>query len=169
MSGKRPVDTKPASQTQSQVIAWLAEVVDDIGGQTRTGQQRMAEQVTEAFETGTHLLVQAGTGTGKSLAYLVPAVEHALGSDAPVVIATATLALQSQIINRDLPRMLASLEPTLPRAVDVALLKGRANYVCKHKLHGAAMAPRTMDYLIPQMSQANPYRNWAKLCGCEVG
>src|SRR5699024_12590085 len=74
-------------------------------------------------------------------AYLVPAVEHALGSDAPVVIATATLALQSQIINRDLPRMLASLEPTLPRAVDVALLKGRANYVCKHKLHGAAMSP----------------------------
>ena len=141
MSGKRPVDTKSASQTQSQVSAWLADIVDDIGGQTRTGQQRMAQQVTEAFETGTHLLVQAGTGTGKSLAYLVPAVEHALGSDAPVVIATATLALQSQIINRDLPRLLASLEPTLPRAVEVALLKGRANYVCKHKLHGAAAAP----------------------------
>ena len=172
MSGKRPVDTKPASQTQSQVSAWLAEVVDDIGGQTRTGQQRMAEQVTEAFETGTHLLVQAGTGTGKSLAYLVPAVEHALGSDAPVVIATATLALQSQIINRDLPRMLASLEPTLPRAVDVALLKGRANYVCKHKLHGAAMAPEDDGLLDSTDVSGQPLsqlgeevmrlRNWAE-------
>src|SRR5690625_3996862 len=172
MSGKRPVDTKPASQTQSQVSAWLAEVVDDIGGQTRTGQQRMAELVTEAFETGTHLLVQAGTGTGKSLAYLVPAVEHALGSDAPVVIATATLALQSQIINRDLPRMLASLEPTLPRAVDVALLKGRANYVCKHKLHGAAMAPEDDGLLDSTDVSGQPLsqlgeevmrlRNWAE-------
>src|SRR5699024_9522265 len=118
-----PVDTKPASQTQSQVSAWLAEVVDDIGGQTRTGQQRMAEQVTEAFETGTHLLVQAGTGTGKSLAYLVPAVEHAVGSDAPVVIAAATLALPRHIINGEPPRMLASLEPTLRGAADVALLQ----------------------------------------------
>src|SRR5699024_7270364 len=126
---------------KSQFSALLAEIVDDIEGQTRSGQQRMDEQVTEAIETGTHLLDQASTGMGKFLVYLVPAVEHALGSDAPVVIATATLALQSQIINSDLPRMVASLEPTLPRAVDVALLKGRANYVCKHKLHGAAMAP----------------------------
>src|SRR5699024_12495490 len=112
----------------------------DFGHQTRTGQQRMAELVTAAFETDTHLLVQAGTRTGKSLAYLFPAVEHALGSDAPVVIATATLALQSQIINRDLPRMLASLDPTLPRAVDVALLTGRAYYVCNLQLYGASIA-----------------------------
>src|SRR5699024_5421492 len=99
MPGKRPVETKSASQTQAQVSVWLADVVDDIGGQTRTGQQRMAQEVAAAFETGTQLLAQAGTGSGKSLAYLVPAVEHALLSDTPVVVAAAALALQSQIIN----------------------------------------------------------------------
>lgn len=141
MSGNQPVDTKSASHAQTQVSAWLADVVDELGGQTRPGQQEMAAEVATAFETGTHLLVQAGTGTGKSLAYLVPAVDHALSSDSPVVIATATLALQGQIINRDLPRLLETLAPSLPRTVDVALLKGRANYVCKHKLHGAAPEP----------------------------
>src|SRR5690625_4555767 len=138
MSGNQPVDTKQSSQAQTQVGTWLADAVDALGGQTRPGQQQMAQEVTNAFETGTHLLVQAGTGTGKSLAYLVPAVDYALGNDSPVVIATATLALQTQIINRDLPRLLDTLGPSLPRTVDVALLKGRANYVCKHKLHGAA-------------------------------
>ncbi|NWN89071.1 MAG: ATP-dependent DNA helicase [Micrococcaceae bacterium] len=141
MSGKQPVDTKAASQAQTQVSAWLADVVDELGGQSRPGQQQMATEVTQALETGTHLLVQAGTGTGKSLAYLVPSVDYALGSDSPVVIATATLALQSQIINRDLPRLLETLSPALPRSVDVALLKGRANYVCKYKLNGAATEP----------------------------
>jgi len=138
MSGNSPVDTATASQAQTQVTAWLADVVDALGGQTRPGQQLMAAEVAEALETGTHLLVQAGTGTGKSLAYLIPAVDYALSSESPVIIATATLALQSQIINRDLPRLLETLTPELPRSVDVALLKGRANYVCKHKLHGAA-------------------------------
>src|SRR5699024_8607939 len=134
-------DTKPASHAQTQVSAWLADVVDELGGQTRPGQQEMAAAVANAFDTGTHLLVQAGTGTGKSLAYLVPAIDYALSCDSPVVIATATLALQGQIINRDLPRLLETLGTSLPRTVDVALLKGRANYICKHKLNGAAPEP----------------------------
>src|SRR5699024_3977795 len=136
MSGKQPVDTPPASYVESQVTTWLADVVDALGGQDRPGQQLMATELANAVETGHHLLGQAGTGTGKSLPYLRPAVEHALGSDSPVIIATATLALQSQIIHRDLPRLLEALTPSLPRSVDVALLKGRANYVCKHNLHG---------------------------------
>src|SRR5699024_10926755 len=148
MSGNQPVDTKQSSQAQTQVGTWLADAVDALGGQTRPGQQQMAQEVTNAFETGTHLLVQAGTGTGKSLAYLVPAVDYALGNDSPVVIATATLALQTQIINRDLPRLLDTLGPSLPRSVDVALLKGRANYVCKHKLHGAAFVEDEDDSLL---------------------
>ena len=138
MSGNQPVDTTTASQAETQVTEWLADVVDALGGQDRPGQQQMATEVAKALESGTHLLVQAGTGTGKSLAYLIPAVDYALGSESPVIIATATLALQNQIIKRDLPRLLETLGPSLPRAVDVALLKGRANYVCKHKLHGAA-------------------------------
>lgn len=139
MSGNQPVTTTSASQTH--VSEWLADAVAALGGQTRPGQQLMATEVTQALETGTHLVVQAGTGTGKSLAYLVPAIDYALANESPVVIATATLALQSQIINRDIPRLLDTLEPALPRTVDVALLKGRANYVCKHKLHGASSAP----------------------------
>src|SRR5690625_6577223 len=110
MPGNSPVDTATASQAQTQATAWLADVVDALGGQTRPGQQLMAAEVAEALETGTHLLVQAGTGTGKSLAYLIPAVDYALSSESPVIIATATLALQSQIINRDLPRLLETLK-----------------------------------------------------------
>lgn len=147
MSGNQPVGTATASQAETQVTEWLADVVDALGGQDRPGQQRMATEVAKALESGTHLLVQAGTGTGKSLAYLIPAVDYALGSESPVIIATATLALQNQIIKRDLPRLLETLSPSLTRAVDVALLKGRANYVCKHKLHGAA-APADDDSLL---------------------
>lgn len=96
----------------------------------------MAQKVCESLESGKHLLVQAGTGTGKSLAYLVPAIAHALESDKPVVVSTATLALQAQIVGRDVPRLLKQLGPHLPRPVDVALAKGRGNYVCKYKLGG---------------------------------
>ncbi len=83
-----------------------------------------------------HLLVQVSTGTGKSLAYLVPAVAHATAAEKPVLVSTATLALQAQIMGRDLPRLLESLEPELERPVNVALVKGRANYLCKQKLAG---------------------------------
>jgi ATP-dependent DNA helicase DinG len=96
----------------------------------------MTRQVVRAMETGEHLLVQAGTGTGKSMAYLVPALAHALDSEKPVVISTATLALQAQIVGRDVPRLLSSLKDKLPREMDVALVKGRSNYVCQYKLGG---------------------------------
>ncbi|MCM3688875.1 ATP-dependent DNA helicase [Kocuria rosea] len=107
-----------------------------MGGQVRDGQRLMAAKVAESLDRGRHLLVQAGTGTGKSLAYLAPLVAHAQGADKPVVVATATLALQSQIVGRDVPRLLAALEGSLKRELDVALLKGRSNYACLHKLEG---------------------------------
>ena len=125
------------------------------------------------MRSGDHLLVQAGTGTGKSLAYLVPAIRHALAMDAPVrgpktgeaddegrgasaargdsagraksvelpptrgpvVVATATIALQRQLIERDLPRLAESLAPALPVAPSFAILKGRRNYLCLQRLH----------------------------------
>ncbi|MFP5312007.1 MAG: ATP-dependent DNA helicase, partial [Actinomycetes bacterium] len=96
----------------------------------------MARQVARAIETGNHLLVQAGTGTGKSLAYLVPLIAHALESNKPALVSTATLALQTQIVGRDLPRLLKNITPALDRPVKVALVKGRSNYVCRHKLEG---------------------------------
>jgi len=96
----------------------------------------MAKAVRDAVEDETHLLVQAGTGTGKSLAYLVPAIAHAMATGKPVVVATATLALQAQIIDRDLPRISAALRPLVGREPTFALVKGRSNYLCKHKLVG---------------------------------
>ena len=81
---------------------------------------------------GSHLLVQAGTGTGKSLAYLVPALLHG----EPVVVATATIALQNQVVDRDLPALVDAVEPLLGRRPTYAILKGRSNYLCRNKLHG---------------------------------
>nr|WP_235861613.1 ATP-dependent DNA helicase [Tersicoccus phoenicis] len=114
----------------------LDAAVAGLGGEPRDGQRAMLEHVDRAISDGRHLLVQAGTGTGKSLAYLVPLIRHALAADRPVLVATATLALQAQIVGRDLPRLLETLAPELDRPIDVALVKGRGNYVCRHKLDG---------------------------------
>ncbi|MBT0769276.1 ATP-dependent DNA helicase [Kineosporia sp. J2-2] len=96
----------------------------------------MAEAVDEAVNSRKHLLVQAGTGTGKSLGYLVPAAKKAVSSERPVVISTATLALQAQIVERDLPRLAGALTGKLGRSPSWQLVKGRRNYVCVHKLAG---------------------------------
>ncbi len=113
-----------------------------MGGTERRGQIEMAEAVAHAFDTGEHLAVQAGTGTGKSLAYLVPAIARAVATDEPVVVSTATIALQRQLVNRDLPRLADSLADALPRRPEFALLKGRGNYLCLNKIHnGSATEP----------------------------
>jgi ATP-dependent DNA helicase DinG len=113
-----------------------------LGGSERSGQIQMAEAVAQAFETGEHLAVQAGTGTGKSLAYLVPAIARAVATDEPVVVSTATIALQRQLVDRDLPRLADSLTEALPRRPEFALLKGRGNYLCLNKIHnGSATEP----------------------------
>ncbi|OBG65360.1 MULTISPECIES: ATP-dependent DNA helicase [unclassified Mycobacterium] len=113
----------------------LALAVAALGGSERSGQLEMADAVTRAFATGEHLVVQAGTGTGKSLAYLVPAIVRAIDDDSPVVVSTATIALQRQLVDRDLPRLIDSLADALPRRPQFALLKGRRNYLCLNKIH----------------------------------
>lgn len=100
------------------------------GGSARPGQQAMTAAIVTAIESGDHLLVQAGTGTGKSLAYLAPA----LTVEGPVVISTATLALQSQLVEKDLPRIGKAIAPLLGREPTFALLKGRHHYLCLAKL-----------------------------------
>ena len=110
-----------------------------MGGSERSGQIEMAAAVARAFDTGEHLAVQAGTGTGKSLAYLVPAIARAVDTDEPVVVSTATIALQRQLVDRDLPRLADSLADTLPRAPQFALLKGRGNYLCLNKIHNGSV------------------------------
>ena len=115
----------------------LADAVVAVGGEPRPGQVEMARAVRRALSEGDPLLVQAGTGTGKSLAYLVPAIAHCLERrDRRVIVATATLALQRQLVTHDLPLIADALTPTLGRAPEFALLKGRSNYVCKHKIDG---------------------------------
>lgn len=113
------------------VTELLQAAVTAVAGTERPGQAAMAEAVAEAVEAGRHLLVQAGTGTGKSLGYLVPALAHG----ERVVVATATLALQRQLVERDLPRTVEALHPLLRRRPEFAMLKGRSNYLCLHRLH----------------------------------
>ncbi|MFI1160881.1 ATP-dependent DNA helicase [Streptomyces sioyaensis] len=112
----------------------LHAAVAAVGGTERPGQVAMAEAVAEAVDDSAHLLVQAGTGTGKSLGYLVPALAHG----ERVVVATATLALQRQLVERDLPRTVDALHPLLRRRPEFAMLKGRSNYLCLHRLHEGA-------------------------------
>lgn len=114
----------------------LDTVVERSGGQKRDGQRTMAAHVARSLETEKHLLVQAGTGTGKSLGYLVPAIVSAQHSEKPIIVATATLALQSQIVHRDIPRLLEALGDQPEHETDVAILKGRNNYACLHKVEG---------------------------------
>lgn len=137
-----------------------------LGSEPRPGQLAMAEAVAQSLESGReipqHLLVQAGTGTGKSLAYLVPAALHAIKGDA-VVVATATLALQRQLAERDLPVVAQALEPLLPRPLTYAVLKGRHNYVCLERLHRVEQDDDG-DAIIPRSElgkQAAAVRTWA--------
>ncbi|MEU6642021.1 ATP-dependent DNA helicase [Saccharomonospora sp. NPDC046836] len=116
----------------------LVHAVDAVGGAEREGQVEMAEAVGKAIRTGEHLAVQAGTGTGKSLAYLVPAIRYAVEREATAVVSTATIALQRQLVDRDLPRLAKALKKPLGREPTFAILKGRRNYLCMHRVHTGA-------------------------------
>lgn len=155
----------------------LAAAAAQLGGEPRPGQLEMAEAVAQAMSTAVaarrgeglpeHLLVQAGTGTGKSLAYLTPAAVHAATTGGSVVIATATLALQRQLVERDLPTISLALEPLLGRPLTYAVLKGRHNYVCLERLHRSEAGEPDDDQAIfsaPKTElgrQATRVRAWA--------
>jgi ATP-dependent DNA helicase DinG len=129
-------DAAPSSTELPGVAELLEAAVTAVGGARREGQDAMAQAVRKAIASGEHLAVQAGTGTGKSLAYLVPAIRHAVERGNTVVVSTATIALQRQLVDRDLPRLAKALTPLLGRAPTFAILKGRRNYLCLNKLHG---------------------------------
>ncbi len=123
------------------VAALLARAVSQMGGQERAGQSAMATTVATALREDAHALIQAGTGTGKSVGYLVPAVAHAVTTNSRVVVSTATLALQRQVMTKDLPLVVDALEEPLGERARIALLKGRSNYVCQHKIDGGYPEP----------------------------
>jgi ATP-dependent DNA helicase DinG len=103
----------------------------------RPGQIQMAQAVMRAFEEKRHLIVEAGTGTGKTLAYLVPAVAAALGGNGRVIVSTGTKNLQEQLMEKDIP----FLQSVLPKPFAATYMKGRSNYVCLNRLARAQYAP----------------------------
>ncbi|WP_434974875.1 ATP-dependent DNA helicase [Streptosporangium saharense] len=116
-----------------QVEELLSTAVEAVGGVERPGQVEMVRAVQQAISSGDHLAVQAGTGTGKSLAYLIPSIRHAMTTKGAVIVSTATIALQRQLVDRDLPRLSEALAPELPHQPTFAILKGRRNYLCRYK------------------------------------
>lgn len=120
----------------------LRTAVHALGGKERRNQLTMASAVAHSIDTGEHLAVQAGTGTGKSLAYLVPSIRYAVRTGRTVVVSTATIALQRQLVERDLPRLAKALTESLGRPPRFAILKGRGNYLCLNKINtGLAEEP----------------------------
>lgn len=138
-------DWKPLTAGELDRLFALAEREPRLlpGYEPRAGQQQMAEAVREAFAEGGRLLVESGTGTGKSLAYLLPALAHALRSGERVAISTYTLNLQEQLAARELPRAAALIERAAalddaadggaPEPLRWAVLKGRTNYLCRER------------------------------------
>src|SRR5467141_2505051 len=103
----------------------------------RPGQIQMAQSVMRAFDERHHLIVEAGTGTGKTLAYLVPAVAAALGGNGRVIVSTGTKNLQEQLMEKDIP----FLQSILPKKFAAAYMKGRNNYLCLQRLGRAQASP----------------------------
>nr|WP_165354275.1 ATP-dependent DNA helicase [Nocardioides glacieisoli] len=147
--------------TTTPVSEVLAKAVTALGGQQRDGQVQMAGEVAEAMQEGRHLLVQAGTGTGKSLGYLVPAMLH----DKRVVVATATLALQHQLVERDLPRLVEAVKGVPGLDTSYAVLKGRSNYACLHRIRAGVPDDQGTLVDVPTGSMAEKVlelRAWAE-------
>src|SRR6478735_7740265 len=122
----------------------------------RGGQIRMADAIAGAFEEKKHLIVEAGTGTGKTLAYLIPAINEVLRSKKRVIISTGTKNLQEQLMEKDIP----FLQKVLPNKFTAAYMKGRNNYACLYRLHKADDQP-ILDG-INEIDNFNEVREWAR-------
>lgn len=114
----------------------LDAVVAAMGGSRREGQVEMVDRIVRALEDGSHLLVQAGTGTGKSVGYLVPLLVHCATMGERALVSTATLALQRQILTKDAPAVVDAVGAVTGVRPKVAVLKGWSNYLCLHRVDG---------------------------------
>ncbi len=122
----------------------------------RPQQQQMAVAVARALEEGRHLVVEAGTGVGKSLAYLIPAVLHAAARTRKALIATHTINLQQQLVGKELPL----LQRILPASFSFQMLQGRANYLCTRRLH-RALARADALFTSPEMAELKRVLEWS--------
>jgi ATP-dependent DNA helicase DinG len=123
----------------------------------RPQQQEMAVAVAEALEHKEHLVVEAGTGVGKSLAYLIPAILFAVGNNKKAVVSTHTINLQEQLVEKDLPM----LETILPVKFNFTMLKGRQNYLCTRRLHKAMQQADSL-FTSPEVSELQRIYEWSK-------
>jgi ATP-dependent DNA helicase DinG len=139
----------------------LASVFGESRIEKRPQQNAMAESVAQTLETGGFLMVEAGTGVGKSFAYLMPALEHALEKGGPVVVSTHTLTLQEQLFQKDLPMVLQALAREGKGAVSAVLLKGRGNYLSKRRLAQALDNNSQMDFA-GEDAEFLKVREWAE-------
>ncbi len=151
------------AELHAKVESALAAAVAAIGGRPRPGQIEMAKAVANALSDKHHLLVQAGTGTGKSLAYLVPS----LVNGERVLVATATLALQRQLVERDLPKIAPALSKELGREITYAIYKGVGNYLCRQKMSTGEGDPDgdALFEVSTLEKQAKKLREWADTPG----
>lgn len=122
----------------------------------RPGQVEMAEAVLRAFEEKRHLIVEAGTGTGKTLAYLVPAIAAATARGSRVIISTGTKNLQEQLMEKDIP----FLQNVLPRKFSAAYMKGRSNYACLQRIKRAENSPVLEG--LDELDYFDEVRQWAR-------
>lgn len=159
--------TSAGEDPHSDTLELLHAVIEELGGTRRDGQERMTRAVARAIDSQRHLAVQAGTGTGKSLAYLVPAVQHAQENDTTVLVSTATIALQRQLVERDLPRLAEALGDRLDHRPTFAIQKGRSNYLCLQKISAAEPADSHEEALVAEEDlgylgrQVARVRRWA--------
>jgi len=155
----------------------LTTAVEEISGSPRPGQERMAHIIDEAIANHHHALIQAGTGTGKSLGYLAPAIAHIHDNpDSKVVVATATLALQSQLASKDIPTILDAAKDLGLDTVSWCVLKGGSNYPCLMKIRDAPLDPAERQFTLDGLAddeddtdstsslgkQVLTLRNWAE-------
>jgi ATP-dependent DNA helicase DinG len=152
---RKTLDVKNGSVTMAEVFGpgGLLERCMPANFEVRRSQQEMAEMVEDAFRTKHHAIVEAGTGTGKTLAYLIPAIR----SGRRVVVSTATKSLQEQLFNKDIPFLQKHFAPELK----VAVMKGRGNFLCRQKVHLMEGQPvlRGMD----EVDWFAQIRDWEKV------
>ena len=126
----------PGNSEASKAIEVLDAVIESMGGTQRDGQRRMVTDISEALNSDGHILIQAGTGTGKSIGYLAPLLSHCVATGERGLVTTATLALQRQILTKDAPAVQDAVAKVTGIRPTVAVQKGWSNYLCLNRVNG---------------------------------
>src|ERR1700748_2707532 len=163
MSTSPPISITPTPDTTPERLPTLHDFFapggmlsrSSLAFEHRRGQFEMARAIESAFKEKRHLIVEAGTGTGKTLAYLLPALRLARERQQRIIISTGTKNLQEQLFFKDVPFLESLLGP-----LKVCYMKGRANYLCRHKLYSLTRQPILNG--LEEISQYNAIAEWEK-------